>query len=129
MARGQTAAHNDGPITHEMGAMADKFHVVLSTCPTKESAEQLANRIVQAELAACVSVIPGLRSYYRWHGKVESSDEHLLLIKSRIDVFDALQSLITSQHPYELPEIIAVPITTGSAPYLDWLDASVRKTP
>lgn len=129
MVRHRTAEHNVRPIAHEIGAMTDKFHIVLSTCPTKECADQLAARIVHAELAACVSVIPGLRSYYRWQGKVENSDEYLLLIKSCTEVFDALQSLITSQHPYELPEIIAVPITTGSAPYLDWLDASVRKTP
>lgn len=109
--------------------MTDKFHVVISTCPTKAFADQLASRIVQAELAACVSVIPGLTSYYRWRGQVERNEEVLLLIKSRTDVFDALQDMIASQHPYELPEIVAVPITTGSAPYLKWLDASVRQPP
>ena len=129
MVRPRPAEHNGHPMINETGVMTDKFQVVISTCPTKAFAEQLAGRIVQAELAACVSVIPSVRSYYRWQGQVESSEEVLLLIKSRTDVFDALQSMITSQHPYELPEIVAVPITTGSAPYLKWLDASVRQPP
>lgn len=109
--------------------MADNFHVVLSTCPTPESAEQIARCVVEARLAACVNVVPGLRSYYVWKGQIEVGDEILLVIKSRVELFDALQNLITSQHPYELPEVIAVPISTGFSPYLAWLSATMRTTP
>ena len=106
--------------------MADNFHVVLSTCPTPESAGRIARSVVEARLAACVNVIPGLRSYYEWQGQIEVSDEVLLVIKSRVELFDALQSMITSQHPYELPEVLAVPISTGFPPYLAWLSATMR---
>ena len=106
--------------------MADNFHVVFCTCPTQESAEGIARCIVEARLAACVNVIPGLRSYYEWKGQIEVSNEFLLVIKSRIELFNALESIITSQHPYELPEMIAVPISTGSPPYLAWLAANMR---
>jgi len=109
--------------------MADNFHVVFSTCPTQESAERIARGVVEARLAACVNVVPGLRSYYEWQGQIEVSDEYLLVIKSRVELFDALQNMITSQHPYELPEVIAVPISTGFPPYLAWLAANMRTTP
>lgn len=106
--------------------MADNFVMVLSTCPTQESAERIAREVVAARLAACVNVIPGLRSYYEWKGQVEVSNEVLLVIKSRMELFEALQNAITSQHPYELPEVIAVPISTGFPPYLAWLAANMR---
>ena len=117
------------PYCHETKQMADNFHVVLSTCPTQESAERIARCVVEARLAACVNVLPGLRSYYEWKENFEVSDEILLVIKSRVELFDALQSMITSQHPYELPEVIAVPISTGSPPYLAWLAANMRTAP
>ncbi len=106
--------------------MADNFVMVLSTCPTLASAERIARSVVAARLAACVNVLPGLRSYYEWKGQIEVSDEVLLVIKSRMELFEALQNAITSQHPYELPEVIAVPISTGSPPYLAWLAATMR---
>ena len=117
------------PYCHEIKQMADNFHVVLSTCPTQESAERIARCVVEARLAACVNVLPGLRSYYEWKGNIEVGDEILLVIKSRVELFDALQSMITSQHPYELPELITVPISTGSPPYLAWLAANMRTAP
>lgn len=106
--------------------MSETFHIVLTTCPSSETATALAEQLIEAKLAACINVIPGVRSYYEWKGKLETGTEHLLLIKSRCDVFDALQIVITSAHPYELPEIIAVPITAGSSPYLVWLDSTMR---
>ena len=109
--------------------MTDNVHVVLCTCPTQACAEQIARCVVEARLAACVNVVPGLRSYYEWQGKIEVSGEFLLVIKSRVALFEALQNMITSQHPYELPEVIAVPISTGFPPYLAWLSANMRTTP
>ena len=109
--------------------MADNFIMIFSTCPTQASAERIALSVVKARLAACVNVIPGLRSYYEWKGQVEVGDEVLLVIKSRVELFDALQNMIASQHPYELPEVIAVPISTGFPPYLAWLAANMRTPP
>ncbi len=78
-------------------------------------------------LAACVNIIPGLRSVYMWQGKVENADEHLLLIKTRAHCYSRLETVIRRRHPYELPEIVSVPIETGLAEYLAWIDASVTK--
>jgi periplasmic divalent cation tolerance protein len=106
--------------------MSENFQIVLTTCPTAESAERIARLLIEARLAACVNVIPGLHSYYEWKGKLERSSEHLLVVKTRSDLLEQLQSMITSAHPYELPEIIAVPITAGSHPYLAWMDTQLR---
>lgn len=86
-----------------------------------EHAERLARRCVEARLAACVSIIPGLRSVYRWQGQVETAEESLLVIKTRQGHYPALEALIRTHHPYELPEIVAVPVTLGSTPYLEWI--------
>jgi periplasmic divalent cation tolerance protein len=88
-------------------------------------AEGLARRCVEARLAACVSIVPGLRSVYRWQGQVETAAESLLVIKTRGSHYPALEALIKAHHPYELPEIVAVPVTLGSEPYLEWI---VRET-
>lgn len=106
--------------------MSDTFHIVITTCPSSEAATILAKQLIEAKLAACVNIIPGVQSYYEWKGKLEIGTEYLLLIKSRCNLMDALQTTITSAHPYELPEIIAVPITAGSSPYLAWLDSTMR---
>jgi periplasmic divalent cation tolerance protein len=98
----------------------------MTTCPTAECAEHIAKSLIEAKLAACVNVIPGVHSYYVWKEQLERSAEHLLLVKTRRDLLEELQSMITSAHPYELPEFIAVPITAGSHPYLAWLDTQLR---
>lgn len=98
------------------------YHVVYNTCPDQETAESLAALLVEQHLAACVSIIPGVISVYRWQGKTEKGAEWLLMAKSRADRFDALRAAIVAHHPYELPEIIAVPLDAGHLPYLDWID-------
>ena len=95
------------------------------TCPDEDSAHTIANALVDRGLAACVSIQPGAQSVYRWQGKRESAREHLLLIKTRHGAYAALEQAIVALHPYELPEIIAVPITHGLAAYLAWIDESV----
>lgn len=100
--------------------------VVLSTCSSSEEAEQLARTLVEQRLAACVSVVPGVRSFYRWKDSVESAGEWLLIAKSSRDTFAALCSAIKRAHSYEVPEIIALPVVEGAADYLSWLAASVR---
>jgi periplasmic divalent cation tolerance protein len=101
--------------------MTDKI-VVLSTCDSEQEAVNLARQLVDQRLAACVSVIPGTRSVYRWKGKIEDSSEWMLLIKSRRDLFEALRAALMKLHTYEVPEVLALPVVDGSEAYLKWLD-------
>lgn len=100
--------------------------VVLSTVATPEDAERIARELVERGLAACVSVVPGLVSLYRWKGKVEREEERLLLIKTRGERFPALREALVALHPYEVPEVLALPVAGGHPPYLAWLEESVR---
>ncbi len=101
--------------------MTDKI-VVLSTCKSAEEAAQIARALVEKKLAACVSVMPAVRSFYRWKGAVEDEQESLLVIKSSRGLFDQLRVEIEKLHSYELPEVIALPIVDGSEGYLEWLE-------
>jgi len=96
--------------------------IILCTCPDQGSAEKIAHLLVANNLAACVNILPGIRSVYSWQGQIESAQEHLLLIKSNKDRYAAIESAITANHPYELPEIIAVGIDNGLPEYLHWID-------
>jgi periplasmic divalent cation tolerance protein len=99
---------------------------VLCTCPDAETARHLAEQLVERQQAACVNIISGISSVYQWQGRRESAEELLLIIKTREDSYNALQQSILEMHPYELPEIIAVPIITGFSPYLEWIDAHCK---
>lgn len=99
--------------------------VILSTCAGEAEARKLAGLLLERRLAACVNILPGIRSYYRWQGKLESGDEHLLLIKSSRELLPAVTAAIESAHSYEVPEVIALPIIDGSANYLAWLRSSL----
>lgn len=105
--------------------MTDKI-VVMSTCSSEEEAERISKALVEERIAACVNVIPGLRSFYRWQGAVESASEWLLLIKSSREKFDAVRIALEKAHSYDVPEIVAIPIVEGSLNYLTWLDGSLR---
>lgn len=102
-----------------------EYQLVMSTCPSMEEAEMLAEKLVTARLAACVNIVPGVRSLYEWEGKLQREQECLLLIKTRSEGFPELVKLIQSSHSYELPEVVAVPIEAGSGPYLKWIDAKL----
>lgn len=104
--------------------MTDKI-VVLSACGSEESAAALGRTLVEQHLAACVNIVPGARSIYRWQGKLEDSAEWLLIIKSRRDLFDRLRECIAKVHTYEVPEVIALPVVEGSESYLAWLDREI----
>ncbi len=91
------------------------------TCPDHASASRIARALVEERLAACVNVLPGVHSVYRWQDAIESADEVLLMIKTTAARMDALQRRIASLHPNELPEVIAVEATGGSPAYLDWV--------
>lgn len=101
------------------------YRLVMTTCPSMAEAEGLAEKIVKARLAACVNIVPGIQSIYEWQGKLEKEQEFLLLIKTRSEGFPELEKLVQASHSYELPELIAVPIDTGSAAYLNWIDAQL----
>ncbi|HYO46638.1 MAG TPA: divalent-cation tolerance protein CutA [Gemmatimonadota bacterium] len=97
--------------------------VVLVTCPDEETAGSIARTLVEERLAACVSVTAHMRSVYRWRGSVEEAREHLLVVKARADRLDDLAVRIVELHPYEVPEVLALPVERGLAPYLDWIRA------
>jgi len=99
--------------------------LVFCTCPDEAAAERIAAALVQEQLAACVNRVPGIASTYRWQGKVCHDSEQLLLIKTTRERFEALRTRILKLHPYELPEVIAVDIALGSAPYLDWIASEI----
>jgi periplasmic divalent cation tolerance protein len=96
--------------------------VVLVTAPDPEIAGELARTLVQEGLAACVNVLPGVRSVYRWQGAVEESDEVLLLIKLGRGGVDRLTRRVQALHPYDLPEVVALPVTGGLEGYLSWVE-------
>ena len=97
------------------------YLLVLTTFPDIDAAQQLAKRIVHEKLAACVNVLPQVQSIYRWQDQDCMDTEHVALIKTTKDRYLELESCIHSQHPYKLPEIIAVPITAGLEGYLNWV--------
>ncbi len=100
--------------------------VVLVTTPSAEVAAELARALVEARLAACGSVVPGLRSVYRWEGQVHDEVEALLVLKTTRDRFEALRDELLRRHPYEVPEVLALPVEAGSERYLAWVAGETR---
>ncbi len=98
--------------------------VVYCSCPDQAIAERIAEAVVNERLAACVNLISGLTSIYRWEGQLQRDAELLLIIKTRSAVYPQLEARLRQLHPYQLPEIIALPIHTGSADYLNWIAAN-----
>jgi periplasmic divalent cation tolerance protein len=103
-----------------MEAPDSLFSIVLVTAPSREQAEHIARALVEAKLAACVSFLP-IHSVYTWNDEIQSEAEWQLLIKSKLSVFPQLEAKVRSLHPYEVPEIIAIPMQAGSNPYLQWI--------
>jgi periplasmic divalent cation tolerance protein len=101
--------------------------MVFCTCPDWDEAMRLGRAIVDRELAACVNVLPGVASIYRWQGKVEQAQEVLLVAKTGSAQFDALRAYIEEAHTYDLPEVLALPVVDGNARYLDWILANIKR--
>ena len=99
----------------------DKAILIYNTVPNEEVGQKIAQALVEQQLAACVSMVPGLKSVYRWQGKVEHANEICLMIKTTSDRLEELQASLLSLHPYTVPELIAVPITGGLPTYLQWI--------
>jgi periplasmic divalent cation tolerance protein len=105
--------------------MTDK-RIVLSTAGSADEAHKIANHLVEQRLAACVNIVPRIESIYRWQGKVESSEEWLLLIKTTTEKFAQVRDAIRQLHSYEVPECVAISVDDGSAEYLEWIGDSVK---
>ncbi len=101
-----------------------KILLVQTTCPNKESAQILTKKLLEQGLAACVNIIDGVESHYRWKGEYRQGQEALMLIKAPAATYQQLEMVIVAGHPYELPEIIAVPLTAGLPAYLQWVAAA-----
>lgn len=101
-------------------------YLVITNLPDRDSAARLAQTLVERRLAACVNVLSPCRSFYRWKGKIEDTEEFPLLIKTTRDRYAELESVIRAGHPYELPEIVAVPLTGGLPAYIEWVESETR---
>jgi len=104
---------------------SSEFIVVLTTCDSQEAGERIASALVEERLAACVNVVPGVRSCFRWQGELRQEHECLVVVKSRAARFPELSQRIRELHSYDLPEIIALPVVGGSEDYLRWLAEAV----
>jgi len=100
--------------------------LVLTNLPDRAAAERLADLLIERQLAACVNILAPCRSVYRWKGAVQHDEEHPMLIKTTAQSYPALEQAVRAGHPYELPEIIAVPIERGLRGYLDWVAAETK---
>ena len=112
----------------ETHPLPEPLIVVLSTVPSAEVGQEIARELVEARLAACVNMIPGLVSTYSWKGKIQRDDEALLVIKTRAAQFDALAAALTATHPYDVPEIVALPVEACHGPYAAWLVEATRSS-
>ena len=102
----------------------NKYIVVLVTVPSEKEGEKLARKLVAQRLAACVNIIRGINSIFRWQGKVERAKEVLLVIKTRKSLFTRLEKMVSNLSSYELPEVLALPVENGKAGYLRWIKDS-----
>lgn len=104
--------------------MSDDVRVAYVTAPQDKAAE-IARELVDRRLCACINIISEVRSIYRWEGAVEDDPEALLIIKTTASVFEALRQAVVELHPYDVPEVVSVPVVAGHAPYLEWVRAEV----
>lgn len=102
--------------------MDQQYSVIFNTCPDEKVAEQLASKLVESKLAACINILPGITSVYSWKGKIEKDREVLLLIKTRKESYVQVEAMIKEFHPYELPEVISVSVDQALPSYLSWIN-------
>ena len=109
-----------------MGIGDTHTRVVLSTVPNEQVGEKIARALLEENLVACVNMVPGVRSLYRWQGSIQDEQEHLLVIKTRTDRYEKLEQRLRELHPYEVCEVIAFDVVAGAKSYLDWILAETR---
>lgn len=105
--------------------MTDKI-IILTTWPDAASAEQFAKDLVGEGLAACVNILPEMKSVYRWQGELEQGNEHQLVIKTKKSLYPQVAAMIARKHPYELPEILSIAVDDGLPRYLSWIDEATH---
>jgi len=108
--------------------MAMKYAVVFVTAGSKEEAVKIANGLIDSKLAACVNILPGIRSFYVWQGRKESSEEVLLIVKTKESLFKDVAQEVKRLHSYDTPEIISIPISEGDERYLAWIEEVLSST-
>ena len=113
--------YSPAPMADRPSQAPANFLVVLVTVPDVDRAESIARALLEQRLAACVSRVGPLRSLFRWEGKIDAADEQLLLIKTRAELFEPLRAAVAKLHPYQVPEIVALPLAAGADSYLAWL--------
>jgi periplasmic divalent cation tolerance protein len=106
--------------------MRTHTRVVLSTVPSEQVGTRIAQALLEENLVACVNIVPGVRSMYRWNGAIQQEQEFLLVIKTRDDRYEKLEQRIRELHPYDVCEVLALEVMAGSKPYLDWVLAETR---
>lgn len=111
------------PLSPSPGPSERDFVVVLVTVPDEATGEAIARALTSERLAACVNRVTAVRSLFRWQGKVDAADEQLLVIKARRSALARLEARVKQLHPYDVPELLALPVVAGGAAYLDWLAA------
>lgn len=111
----------------ESPPVADDFVVVFVTVPNQDVAATLAKTLVEEKLVACVNILPGVRSIYAWQGKICDDAELLCVLKTRRSLFSTLRDRVVALHPYQVPEVVGLPLVAGSAPYLAWLRQETRE--
>jgi periplasmic divalent cation tolerance protein len=102
--------------------MSAKYYLIYCTCPDQAIATELAQQLIAMKVAACINILPNLTSIYNWEGQIETATESLLMIKTTIERYSELETLILQLHPYQVPEIIATPIEKALPNYLNWID-------
>ena len=107
--------------------MTSEYCIAMTTLEDEDSASRLARRLVEAKLAACVQLMQ-IRSTFSWGGAVEDAREVLVLVKTRTSVYDQLQQFVCDNHPYDVPEILQIPVTAGYGPYLSWVNDNTTAT-
>ncbi len=103
-----------------------KFTAVLVTAGSMEEAEKIAGKLLDGKKAACVNIIPGVKSFFWWKGKKEFNEEVLMVVKSRVEILDEVIELVKANHSYDVPEIIAFPIAGGDESYLKWMESEIE---
>ena len=106
--------------------MKNKYCIVNINCPNEEIADKIANSLVTNKLASCVQIVQTWKSIYLWEWKIEKENEILIIVKTKLDLFDKIKKKVLENHPYDVPEIIALPIIEGNKEYLDWIDESLK---
>jgi periplasmic divalent cation tolerance protein len=109
-----------------MSDSTQKARIVLTTTASAEEAASIGRALVEEHLIACASIVPGVQSIYRWQGQVETATETLLLLKTAPEQLSALESRLRELHSYDTPEFLVLPVESGSQPYLEWLQSSLK---